>query len=621
MTPLSLSIQNFGPFRKLVLFEFPKEPGLYFLWGENQDEPRLGANGAGKSKLWEALVWCWFGKTSRGLKAGDAANWEAGKGTVVTFSFDRGRGPEQIRRTWGPISWTYTYEDRIYDLAKDSNHALAALRLDLVSFLNCILMPQGEPLFLDLKAEAKAALFAKVMDLDRWVEYSKRSSEMASDAWSIFTRFNSKLKGVEAHLEQMDGEPLEKLHDEWLHQREKKFETIELAYAGLLNKEEKAKARMVDAQGAEEMARARLRACLTLEEKAAEAFDEARDDAQEIARKYAVLESRALAAMNQLNAVADRKHCPTCNQDVAPEVRRKAISQAQSALDALEEEQSALAVVERAHKDALTACQDRLQGARKDVRVSREVVEEASAQAHTIRIEKEGISRRLDDLQREEESLLAEVGPYQALIDQRDEQMAELRRDRDRLRARVDEANEGALRCEGWMKWFKEIRLELISAALNELEIEVNSCVNAKGLSGWEVKFEVDRETQSGSIQRGFNVTIQSPHNSKPVPWESWSGGESQRLRVATQEGLANLIRSRTGATLNLEVWDEPTQWMSGQGVADLLDSLAERARVESRQIWIVDHRSLGYGNFTGSSGVIKSKEGGSTFDQSGLYR
>ena len=80
MTPVSLTITNFGPFRETQKFEFPREPGLYFMWGENQHEPRLEANGAGKSKLWEALVWVIFGKTSRGLKAGDAANWEAGKG-------------------------------------------------------------------------------------------------------------------------------------------------------------------------------------------------------------------------------------------------------------------------------------------------------------------------------------------------------------------------------------------------------------------------------------------------------------------------------------------------------------------------------------------------------------
>jgi hypothetical protein len=91
-------------------------------------------------------------------------------------------------------------------------------------------------------------------------------------------------------------------------------------------------------------------------------------------------------------------------------------------------------------------------------------------------------------------------------------------------------------------------------------------------------------------------------------------------LRVATQQGLGNLIRARTGTTFNVEFWDEPTQWMGGQGVTDLLDSLAQRAKAEGRQIWIIDHRSLGYGNFDGHSGVIKTKEGWSKFDQSGLY-
>ena len=161
-----------------------------------------------------------------------------------------------------------------------------------------------------------------------------------------------------------------------------------------------------------------------------------------------------------------------------------------------------------------------------------------------------------------------------------------------------------------WVRGFKDLRLQLIAEALTELEIEVNSCVTALGLIDWELKFQVDRETASGTISRGFTVSVISPYNNKPVPWESWSGGESQRLRIAATMGLSNLIRSRTGTELALEVWDEPSTALSQQGVHDLLEALNHRANTEQRPIWIVDHTSHSFGGFAGGATITKRKSG-----------
>jgi DNA repair exonuclease SbcCD ATPase subunit len=103
---------------------------------------------------------------------------------------------------------------------------------------------------------------------------------------------------------------------------------------------------------------------------------------------------------------------------------------------------------------------------------------------------------------------------------------------------------------------------------------------------------------------------VQSPSNKQQVPFEVWSGGESQRLRLAAQMGLSNLIRSTSGTTLNLEVWDEPSQFISAGGVEDLLDSLRNRATQEKRQVWVVDHRTLGYSDFDNIITVCKNLDG-----------
>ena len=112
------------------------------------------------------------------------------------------------------------------------------------------------------------------------------------------------------------------------------------------------------------------------------------------------------------------------------------------------------------------------------------------------------------------------------------------------------------------------------------------------------------------AVSRGFAVHVRSPHNPRPVPWAAWSGGESQRLRLAAQEGLGNLIRASTGSDVPLEVWDEPTDGLSDSGISDMLDSLSARAASERRQIWVIDHRALDYGGFDGEVTVVKGPGG-----------
>ncbi len=544
MTPVSLSITNFGPFKETQTFRFPSEPGFYFLWGDNQEQPRLGANGAGKTKLLDALCWVIFGKTTRGLKAADAANWDEEKCANVSFEYLGDDGLSyQVVRTWKPNSWTLCemHTGEVVDLAKDSNPLLADLKLDFTPFLNCVMMAQAQPMFLDLKAEAKAALFSEVMGLDRWLDYATKASRKASD-WDVTCRkLEREIASLDGELKAIERGPHPKeAEDKWIEQQWKELDALSAEHAAMTK-----------------------------------VYYAKVDQRKEATARVKAARVRYNSALEE--ASAHQKTCPKCGQSIKDE-----------------------------HSQEVTLR-------------SREL---SDAEAHERRClgEEARIEQSLDRLEEDAERVEARKNPWRDMTDKVAAEQHRVILEKSRKLRLADDADTQFKINSYWVRGFKEIRLGLISETLQQLEIEVNSCVNALGLVGWELKFEVDRETKSGSIQRGFNVFVQSPHNTRLVPWEAWSGGESQRLRVATQQGLGNLIRSRTGTTFNVEFWDEPTQWMGGQGVNDLLNSLAQRAKEENRQIWIIDHRSLGYGNFDGSSGVIKTKDGWSKFDQSGLY-
>ena len=88
------------------------------------------------------------------------------------------------------------------------------------------------------------------------------------------------------------------------------------------------------------------------------------------------------------------------------------------------------------------------------------------------------------------------------------------------------------------------------------------------------IKFDTERETTTGTVSKGFQVLIYSPDNKEPVPWEAWSGGEAQRLRLAGSMGLASLILDSKGIKSNIEIFDEPSAYLSQSGIEDLVELL-----------------------------------------------
>ena len=530
--PVSLTMTRFGSFVEKTTFTFPKRPGLYFMQGVNLSEPRLEANGAGKTTIWKALTWCLYGKDPRGLKAGDVANWESPKDASVRFSFvdDDDAREYTIARGHSPNYLS------LWDTADPSTLKPGGLvpgdveqmvKLDFAPWLNCVLMAQGQPMFLDLGATAKAALFSDVMGLDRWVSYAEKAGKLASAADGAIRAQERAKAETEGRLAGLGDEAILEALRAWEEGRKRRLDRLAEDYE-------------------RDVARSK---------EAGAILDLLRHSLVEIEAEFSA-------------EAGEAKRCPTCHQLVRSETI------------------------------------DNLQGE----------AETARRELRRLESEHARLERSLDQMEDQADDFKAEENPHQALADKAARQRRELQAALDEHDRTLAHATERASMLGFWVRGFKDIRLEQISSALEELEIEVNSCVMANGLVDWELQFEVDRESKSGSLVRGFSVYVKSPHNDRPVPWESWSGGEAQRLRVSTQEGLANLIRNQTGASIPLEVWDEPTTGLSPQGVRDLLDALSQRARDEQRIIFVVDHRSLGYAGFDGTATVSKTEKG-STVD------
>jgi len=620
--PIRLYISDWASFQGTHLFEFPSEPGLYFLWGRNEAEPRLGSNGAGKSRVWEALCWVFFGRTSEGLKAGDISNWEVGKKASVTFEYLYDGVMYQLKRQWSPNLWTLRFDDQTIDLAKEkSNPALEHLGLNQQAFLATILISQDEPMFLDLKAEAKASLFSEIMDLDRWITYSKRAASQADELEVRLRTIDRAIAGLEGSLSTMrKQDSIPERIKAWEAQVKRSREALDQQYDEKLDLIERLKTRLFSINEQVDARAEELRKAKESQKRLKKDWDLNQEALEDLNEERVGWEVRAEHFIAQLDAIGKSEGiCPTCGQPMSQKHLNEKIDKAEAEIDTIRADltkNTRLRDEARKNRDYLAVELDKIED---KIRSLDRRLSEAYADQRATQVDMTRVNQDLDRIEDEVHALREAEHPFKEDERKRDRVINELVSDLERLGRDREEIEGELLTTHYWVRWCKEIRLELIEEALQQLEVEVNSEMSAMGLVGWEMRFAIDRETASGSIQRGFSVTVSSPKTSRPVPWEAWSGGEAQRLRNAAQCGLANLIRSQTGCSLSLEAWDEPTGGLSPQGINDLMSALQERAVSEGRQVWVIDHHALNSGYFKGSAGVIKDRTG-SKFDLSGLY-
>lgn len=79
--------------------DFGDVNGFTLIEGVNEDSPSASSNGAGKSCIFEAIYWCLFGKTKRGLTGDDVVNKVAGKNCSVELKFEVGSKPYIVYRS------------------------------------------------------------------------------------------------------------------------------------------------------------------------------------------------------------------------------------------------------------------------------------------------------------------------------------------------------------------------------------------------------------------------------------------------------------------------------------------------------------------------------------------
>ena len=226
------------------------------------------------------------------------------------------------------------------------------------------------------------------------------------------------------------------------------------------------------------------------------------------------------------------------------------------------------------------------------------------------RHERENPKAKQGDLKATIDKEAKRENPYSEFIEEKKLGLVALKKQLEVATAALAKLDEEHSAVSFWINGFKRVRLFIVEEAIQQLEIEVNNNLTSLGLLDWHIGFDVERENKSGGITKGFIVLITPPGAGEPVKFESYSGGESQRLRLAGDLGLANLIMERAGLINTVEFFDEPSCHLSQEGLLDLAETLTQRAESQSKRIFLVDHSIIDFSGFEGTICVSKDEDG-----------
>lgn len=201
----------------------------------------------------------------------------------------------------------------------------------------------------------------------------------------------------------------------------------------------------------------------------------------------------------------------------------------------------------------------------------------------------------IEELNRQLEYQSSEVNPLRASLERAQARKVELETTIEKQTKDLGALERAGQASAVWQKGFKSIRSQLISDALHQFGIEIAGVLEDLGLVGWSVTPMIDPSVfDTARVQTGFRYQVMDPDGVERV-LDAFSGGEYQRIALAIQLGLGALIAESQGAHWSFEVWDEPSTYMSEEGILGLFRSLRSRAERLGKVIWVIDHHQVHY--------------------------
>ena len=643
-----LSIKNF-----LVIGEAEVDLhncGLTLIEGRNEDDESANSNGAGKSSLVDALCWCLYGVTGRGVSGDAVINKKAKKECVVgvevwteglnCYYIERGR---KSKRLGNNLIVQHVIVDGNdvgsgCELTKTTVADTQALVNDLLGcsyeiFTSSIYAVQEKmPDLPALTDKNLKTLIEEAAGIDKLQKASVIAKENLNDKQNSLDVLNSKISSCGNEINSLKTiiKNTETERDSWKTKAIAKRDQIKSEYDAIaLERDEKASLllpvpelekleaeyRQIEAKlkeyGIEEANVRRLK--LNAQNKKSECITEKRliDVAQ---NKINEIEQSIQNIHNKVGTA-----CKECGKVYKEEDLTDAVNALQKDK---EERQKAILksfenfkkLVEEAKTEAIKASEARRKLSSPTELTKRQLEVGNKINCNTERkTEVSRLSKMLGEKTKalvEIEAELAGKNPFESMLTKlnddlksKDNHWATLASEAEMKQMEVYVAEE--VNNLYGVKGIRAHILDTITPFLNErTAFYLNTLSDGEITATWQTL----TKTAKGDFKEKFSIDVQSVKGANC--FAGLSGGEKRKVRVATSMALQDLVASRAKKPIDLYIADEVDHALDASGLERMMSILEEKAKQFGTAL-VISHNSLR--DWIDNSIVVTKRDGIST--------
>ena len=547
-----LTLDNFKCYEHAV-FEFPVIPGLYSVSGENLDNPNLGTNGIGKSALFDALMWVFFGYTSQGQRGFRVSSTEKDE-VSVEVEFSRNNTQHRFQRV------SRSGETRLtLDSGMSSQEEIdRLLGRDRSEWLKSVYFSQGSTGFLDWTPAMRMEFLQNYLNLEIW----ERMRARLSCGRDRLEQSISSLTGEE--------KALQKAHD--------------ILALGISNED----------WGARTLELQSLMDTMGKDCPIPPGNPPERPERPQCIEENTLLGSlcahrdsieKSLTRFRNL----DGPECPLCGGPIDRDTTIREIDKLNSKLGELQ-------LYER-------SVRQRMESKMMSYQTELKNFSKLSEERQKLEREYVIIRERRSDLERK----LGEIGILRERQEQDRKKLSDLRteigrvcRERSVLFTYLD-------LYLFWINRIKPIQMLCVENFLSQINFRIGGILSDLGMDGWTVILKTSKTKADGESKPDLSVLV-SNRESSDVSWVSLSGGEKQRLRLAVLLALVPLF----DASFNIMIFDEPATGISSEGLDRFIEVTARMAQEQGKVIFLIDHWLLESEHFSGRIWITKTRDGSS---------
>lgn len=631
----TLTIQNFLSIKSAKINLSNR--GLVLIEGVNEDDPSAKSNGSGKSSIVDAISWCLYGKTARGVSTDDVINRQAKKDCFVEIKCESNEWEYAIARgRKTSMGNFFTVFKNDLDDGKSGKEITKGTMAETQTLVEEVIGCPYEVFIASVYCGQEA-----MPDLPSMTD--KKLKALIEEVIGInklqkaYEQVNEKYRKADEHLALLERDQnalndqftmLGKMVEDYKRKQIEQQEENEVQKARLLEAIENCEQKAKEAEAKKEADKGTIAVLTEQIEKTSKMLNEMSKKQNEIQvarKKYenanqkmlmSKVNAERLASEARLKVEAFKKigekigtTCSECGkiytqEDIAP---ASTLARA-SAMAMVEEAKKAKAQYERLVVECNTAKKELdgyqlIESAIADWS-KRLMILEMDRSTHLSK-QYNDYSSHIENYKKTLESLKRDT--YESIIADHKERMSAVKQLIVDKQAEIEEAKNNLTVFAELKKVFGSagVRahiLDTITPLLNDRTARYLDILSDGKLSAVWTTLSM---TKKGELRENFNISVKNAVGGGS--FESLSGGEKRKVRVACCLALQEVVASRATKPIELFIADEVDHALDESGVERLIGVLTEKAET-CGSLFVISHNPLR--SWITNAIVVKKKNG-----------